>query len=67
MSMTLDYLKARLAALLSDEHGAVTVDWVVLTAAVAGLAMIIVNMLAPALFENGGLAIARDVATAASR
>jgi hypothetical protein len=49
------------------EDGAVTVDWVVLTAAVVGMAMIIVNILQPALFDNGGSAIASYVAEAAQR
>ena len=34
-------MKQKLARYLSAEDGAVTVDWVVLTAAIVGLAMII--------------------------
>lgn len=60
-------LKTRLAGFSRSEDGAVTVDWVVLTAAVCGLAMIIVNVLQPALFDNGGSAIASYVAEAAQR
>lgn len=51
----------------TDEDGAVTVDWVVLTAGVVGLALMVANMLAPVLFEQAGAAIANDVTTAASR
>ncbi len=60
-------LKARFIEFKHNEDGAVTVDWVVLTAAVCGLAMIIVNILQPALFDNGGSAIASYVSEAAQR
>lgn len=50
-----------------DEDGAVTVDWVVLTAGVVGLALMVANMLAPVLFEQAGAAIANDVTAATSR
>ncbi len=33
----LTHIKSRLARLVGDESGAITVDWVVLTAAVVGL------------------------------
>lgn len=33
----------------NDESGAVTVDWVVLTAAVVGLGLIVMNQLQPAI------------------
>jgi Flp pilus assembly pilin Flp len=38
----------RLSAFLKDETGAVTVDWVVLTAAVVGLGLLIFNFVRPA-------------------
>jgi hypothetical protein len=60
-------LIARLAGFSRKEDGAVTVDWVVLTAAVCGMSMIIVNMLQPALFNDGGSAIADYVARAIER
>lgn len=51
----------------ADENGAVTVDWVVLTAAVVGLGVLLFSILTPALFEEGGIAIADAVNTAAAR
>ena len=32
----------------NDESGAVTVDWVVLTAAIVGLGLVVINVVAPA-------------------
>jgi Flp pilus assembly pilin Flp len=37
-----------LTAFLNDETGAVTVDWVVLTAAVVGLGLIVLTFIEPA-------------------
>ena len=36
------------SAFLKDEAGAVTVDWVVLTAAVVGLGLLVFNLVRPA-------------------
>lgn len=36
------------SAFLNDEAGAVTVDWVVLTAAVVGLGLLVFNLVRPA-------------------
>jgi len=38
----------KFSAFLKDEAGAVTVDWVVLTAAVVGLGLLIFNFVRPA-------------------
>ena len=38
----------KFSAFLKDEAGAVTVDWVVLTAAVVGLGLVIFAVLSPA-------------------
>lgn len=38
----------KFSAFLKDEAGAVTVDWVVLTAAVVGLGLVIFQILSPA-------------------
>jgi Flp pilus assembly pilin Flp len=38
----------KFSAFLKDEAGAVTVDWVVLTAAVVGLGMVIFSVIQPA-------------------
>ena len=38
----------KFSAFLNDETGAVTVDWVVLTAAVVGLGLLIFNFVRPA-------------------
>lgn len=37
----------------NDESGAVTVDWVVLTAAVVGLGLIVINAVQPAIVSAG--------------
>lgn len=58
---------SRLKRFLADDSGAVTVDWVVLTAAVVGLGVLLFSILTPALFEEGGIAIAEAVNTAAAR
>ncbi|PWE31988.1 hypothetical protein DDZ14_12270 [Maritimibacter sp. 55A14] len=42
--MTIDMIKT----FAKDESGAVTVDWVVLTAAVVGLGIIVLNAIEPA-------------------
>ncbi len=52
---------------LSDETGAVTVDWVVLTAAVVGLAMMVISYLAPAIFVDAGQSISEKLVEAAAR
>lgn len=38
----------KFSAFLNDEAGAVTVDWVVLTAAVVGLGLVVFTFIAPA-------------------
>ena len=47
----------------NDESGAVTVDWVVLTAAVVGLGLIVVNAARPQI-ENAATVIAEDIENA---
>lgn len=47
----------------NDESGAVTVDWVVLTAAVVGLGLVASSVIGPAITSKGGL-IAADIAAA---
>jgi Flp pilus assembly pilin Flp len=39
------------SAFLNDEAGAVTVDWVVLTAAVVGLALVVYSFIQPAISQ----------------
>jgi Flp pilus assembly pilin Flp len=41
----------KFTAFLNDETGAVTVDWVVLTAAVVTLGLVVFNFIAPAVSE----------------
>ena len=41
----------KFSAFLKDEAGAVTVDWVVLTAAVVGLGLLIFNWVRPAVSD----------------
>jgi Flp pilus assembly pilin Flp len=50
----------------SDESGAVTVDWVVLTAAIVGLGLVVMNAIDPAI-RAAGTTIATDLQEAASR
>jgi Flp pilus assembly pilin Flp len=38
----------KISAFLKDEAGAVTVDWVVLTAAIVGLGLLVFNFIRPA-------------------
>jgi hypothetical protein len=47
----------------NDESGAVTVDWVVLTAAIVGLGLVVINVVAPAV-DGTSDAIALDLAAA---
>jgi Flp pilus assembly pilin Flp len=49
-----------------DESGAVTVDWVVLTAAIVGLGMVVMATIGPAI-EDTAAVIENDLNTAASR
>lgn len=37
-----------------NESGAVTVDWVVLTAAIVGLGLVVMNVVMPAISNAGG-------------
>ncbi len=41
----------KFSAFLKDETGAVTVDWVVLTAAVVGLGLVVFTFIQPAISE----------------
>jgi Flp pilus assembly pilin Flp len=41
----------KFSAFLKDETGAVTVDWVVLTAAVVGLGLVVFTYIAPAVSD----------------
>ncbi|QYK40525.1 MAG: hypothetical protein KF887_14000 [Paracoccaceae bacterium] len=60
-------MKASVRRFAQDEGGAVTVDWVVLTAALVGVVMALHQLLTVSLYENAGVRIAQDVAEAASR
>lgn len=52
---------------LRDESGAVTVDWVVMTAAICGIGMLLFTQLTPMIFEQAADVIAADIQNAASR
>jgi Flp pilus assembly pilin Flp len=43
-----DHIMTKISAFLNDETGAVTVDWVVLTAAIVGLGLVVFNFVRPA-------------------
>lgn len=49
-----------------DESGAVTVDWVVLTAAIVGLGLAVISVIGPRI-TNAGSVIAGDIDAAAER
>lgn len=53
----------KFSAFLNDEAGAVTVDWVVLTAAVVGLGLVVFSFVRPAV-TNLGHAIGLEVTAA---
>ncbi|MBN2630457.1 MAG: hypothetical protein JXR75_07950 [Rhodobacteraceae bacterium] len=50
----------------NDESGAVTVDWVVLTAAVVGLGLLVTSALRQPI-ADAGTAIATDISNATTR
>lgn len=50
-----------------DQGGAVTVDWVVLTAALVAIIMGLFTLLTDSLYEQAGLRIAADVQEASAR
>ncbi len=52
---------------LRNESGAITVDWVVLTAAVAGMAIGLFTILSPSVYSAVGESIASQVNRAAER
>ncbi|MFN3971874.1 MAG: Flp family type IVb pilin [Gemmobacter sp.] len=60
-------LKATVRRFARDESGAVTVDWVVLTAAIVGAAIALHQLLTVSLYQDAGLRIAQDVVEASVR
>ena len=46
-------MKSRLLKFLSSDTGAVTIDWVVLTAAVISLTLLLISTLAPGTIQRG--------------
>ncbi len=67
MTMFTRICKVRAAGFVRDESGAVTVDWVVLTAAICGMGVMLFMSLTPAVFEHAGTVIAGDIERAAQR
>ncbi len=55
-----------LMSFAKDESGAVTVDWVVLTAATVGLGMLVISIIGPAIEATANV-IMQDLETAANR
>ena len=53
----------KFSAFLNDEAGAVTVDWVVLTAAIVGLGLLVFNFVRPAV-SNLAVAIGDELGNA---
>ncbi len=58
-------LRTLLASFRSDQSGAVTVDWVVLTAAIVGIGMVVMTTLSGPISSTAD-AIADDVTSAAT-
>jgi Flp pilus assembly pilin Flp len=56
----------KFSAFLNDETGAVTVDWVVLTAAVVGLGLVVFTFVQPAI-SNLASDIGSEISTAGSK
>lgn len=52
-----------LSSFLNDEAGAVTVDWVVLTAAIVGFGLLVFNLIRPAV-ANMAQGISNELANA---
>jgi Flp pilus assembly pilin Flp len=52
----------KFSAFLNDETGAVTVDWVVLTAAVVGLGLVVFTFISPAISQ-----LASDIGSEVSK
>ncbi len=52
---------ARIGHMARDESGAVTVDWVVLTAALVGIVLTLFTWLTNALYSDAGVAIASQI------
>lgn len=50
----------------NDESGAVTVDWVVLTAAIVGLGLLVISTIGPAIEDTAGV-IVSDLEEASTR
>ncbi|MCU0900208.1 MAG: hypothetical protein MUC82_06900 [Cypionkella sp.] len=48
----------------SDESGAITVDWVVLTAGIVGLALVVVSVFTPEVFQAAADKVAEYVGEA---
>lgn len=65
--MSFDGWKTRHLSFLKDESGAITVDWVVLTAAVCGMVMLVFTQVTPLVFEEGAQAIAAEIESVAVR
>ncbi len=57
----------RFTGFASAEDGAVTVDWVVLTAVLIGMTMAVFTVLTPAVYENAAEGIRENVDEAAQR
>jgi Flp pilus assembly pilin Flp len=59
---TKDIIVTKFSAFLSDETGAVTVDWVVLTAAIVGLGLVVFSFIQPAISQ-----LAEDIGSEISK
>lgn len=66
MTIFLEWTKAKIHAFAESEAGAVTVDWVVLTAALVGMIMGVFQILTTAVYEDAASAINDGIVEAAT-
>lgn len=57
----------RLCRFWTDESGAVSVDWIVLTAATVGLAITVVTIFTPQIFQAAGVTIGARITEATAQ
>lgn len=67
MTSPVPTIATRLRGFCQDQGGAVTVDWVVLTAAVVGITIMLFTILTPAIFSEAGTVIADGITQATAR
>lgn len=67
MNSYISQAQAALNRFLARDDGAVTVDWVVMTAAVVGMTIMLFSILTPAVFEDAANVIRDMIVSAYAR